>query len=123
MFDIFIKTHFSGGHHLREYPGNCEKPHGHNWKVKVTVRTQELDKLGMGLDFKVLKDQVNEVVDELDHCDLNEHPAFQDRNPSSEHIAQFLFEQLQQKLTTERYSLHTVQVRETDSSGVIYYGA
>ncbi|MCI5147721.1 MAG: 6-carboxytetrahydropterin synthase QueD, partial [Candidatus Electrothrix sp. AR3] len=24
MFDIFIKTHFSGGHHLRDYPGNCE---------------------------------------------------------------------------------------------------
>ena len=71
MFDIFIKTHFSGGHHLREYPGNCEKPHGHNWKVKVTVRVSELDELGMGMDFKVLKQQVNALVDELDHCDLN----------------------------------------------------
>jgi 6-pyruvoyltetrahydropterin/6-carboxytetrahydropterin synthase len=122
MFDIFIKTHFSGGHHLREYPGNCERPHGHNWKVKVTVRAQQLDKLGMGLDFKVLKQQVNAVVDALDHRDLNEHPAFQDRNPSSEHIAQFLFEQLKATLTTERYQLHAVEVRETDSSGVIYYG-
>jgi 6-pyruvoyltetrahydropterin/6-carboxytetrahydropterin synthase len=122
MFDIFIKTHFSGGHHLREYPGNCERPHGHNWKVKVTVRAQQLDKLGMGLDFKVLKQQVNAVVDALDHRDLNEHPAFQDRNPSSEHIAQFLFEQLKATLTTERYHLHSVEVRETDSSGVIYYG-
>jgi 6-pyruvoyltetrahydropterin/6-carboxytetrahydropterin synthase len=122
MFDIFIKTHFSGGHHLREYPGNCERPHGHNWKVKVTVRAQKLDNLGMGLDFKVLKQQVNAVVDALDHRDLNEHPAFQDRNPSSEHIAQFLFEQLKATLTTERYHLHSVEVRETDSSGVIYYG-
>ncbi|MCI5222763.1 MAG: hypothetical protein D3924_08860, partial [Candidatus Electrothrix sp. AR4] len=42
----------SGGHHLRNYPGNCEKPHGHNWKIKVTVRAGELDKLGMGMDFK-----------------------------------------------------------------------
>ena len=123
MFDVFIKTHFSGGHHLRNYPGNCEKPHGHNWKVKVTVRVQELDKLGMGIDFKVLKKEVNSVVDELDHCDLNEHPAFQDHNPSSEHIATFLFEQLTAGLKTERYSLYSVQVRETDSSGVIYYGA
>lgn len=123
MFDIFIKTHFSGGHHLRDYPGNCEKPHGHNWKVKVTVRTTELDKLGMGMDFKILKEQVNEVVNKLDHCDLNEHPAFQDRNPSSEHIAQFLFQQLQKRLSNDRYALQSVQVRETDSSGVIYYGA
>ena len=123
MYDIFIKTHFSGGHHLRDYPGDCEKPHGHNWKIKVTVRVRELDALGMGIDFKVLKKEVNRVVDELDHCDLNEHPAFQDRNPSSEHIAAFLFAQLAEGLQTDRYSLYSVQVRETDSSGVIYYGA
>ena len=122
MYDIFIKTHFSGGHHLRNYPGNCEKPHGHNWKVKVTVRAQELDALGMGIDFKVLKKEVNRVVDELDHCDLNEHPAFQERNPSSEHIAAFLFNQLTELFTTDRYALFSVEVRETDTSGVIYYG-
>ncbi|MCG2745387.1 MAG: 6-carboxytetrahydropterin synthase, partial [Desulfobacteraceae bacterium] len=85
MFDIFIKTHFAGAHHLREYPGNCEQPHGHNWKVQVTVRATELDELGMGIDFKVLKQKVNAVVDELDHRDLNEHPAFVNQNPSSEH--------------------------------------
>ncbi len=122
MFDIFIKTHFSGGHHLRDYPGNCEKPHGHNVKIKVTVRARQLGKLGMGIAFRILKKQANSVVDELDHCDLNEHPAFQDRNPSSEHIARFLFERLEEGLTTDRYKLYAVEVRETDSSGVICYG-
>ncbi len=120
--DIFIKTHFSGGHHLRAYPGNCENPHGHNWKVKVTVRARKLDRLGMGIDFKELKKQVNTLLDELDHRDLNEHPAFQDKNPSSEHIAMFIFESLREPLSSERYGLHAVEVRETDSSGVIYYG-
>ncbi len=123
MIDIFIKTHFSGAHHLRNYPGNCEFPHGHNWKVKVTVRASELDELGMGIDFKVLKTEVNRVVDELDHCDLNEHRAFRDQNPSSEHIAMFLFAELRESLQSDRYVLYAVQVRETDSSGVIYYGA
>jgi 6-pyruvoyltetrahydropterin/6-carboxytetrahydropterin synthase len=123
MFDIFIKTHFSGGHHLRNYPGNCEKPHGHNWNVKVTVRATELDTLGMGIDFKVLKQRVHSIVDELDHCDLNEHPAFQTCNPSSEHIARFLFEHLKEQLTSDRYQLYSVEVQETNSSGVIYYGA
>ena len=122
MLDIFIKTHFSGGHHLRNYPGNCEKPHGHNWKVKVTVRATELDELGMGIDFKSLKIVVNKVVDELDHCDLNEYPAFKDKNPSSEHIAMHIFTELKSKLQTDRYSLYSVTVRETDTSGVIYYG-
>jgi 6-pyruvoyltetrahydropterin/6-carboxytetrahydropterin synthase len=122
MFDIFIKTHFAGAHHLREYPGNCEHPHGHNWKVQVTVRATELDELGMGIDFKVLKKKVNEVVDELDHRDLNEHPAFLNQNPSSEHIAVFLFEQLKTTLHHDRYSLYSVTVRETDNSGLTYYG-
>lgn len=120
--DIFIKTHFSGGHHLRAYPGNCENPHGHNWQVKVTVRAIQLDSLGMGIDFKQLKQKVNAVVDELDHHDLNEHPAFRTINPSSEHIAMFLFRSLQESLRSERYSLHSVEVRETESTGVIYYG-
>ncbi len=122
MIDIFIKTHFSGGHHLRNYPGNCENPHGHNWKVRVTVRARELDSLGMGIDFKILKKEVNRVVDELDHRNLNEHPAFLDQNPSSEHIAMYLFAELKDGLQTDRYELFAVQVRETDSSGVIYYG-
>ncbi len=122
MFDIFIKTHFSGGHHLREYPGNCEKPHGHNWKVEVCVRASGLDKLGMGIDFKVLKSHVKKTIDELDHRDLNEHPAFQNINPSSEHISKFIYEELLKELKSEKCRLYYVKVRETDSSGVIYYG-
>ncbi len=121
--DIFIKTHFSGGHHLRNYPGNCERPHGHNWKVKVTVRATGLDHLGMGIDFKQLKKQVNLVIDDLDHNDLNEHPAFQNQNPSSEHISIYIFNELQKELQSDRYSLHAVEVRETDTSGVIYFGS
>jgi 6-pyruvoyltetrahydropterin/6-carboxytetrahydropterin synthase len=120
--DIFIKTHFCGGHHLRNYPGNCETPHGHNWKVKVTVRADRLDHLGMGIDFKTLKKKVNTLLDQLDHKDLNQLPAFSERNPSSEHIAMYLFDNLKTPLTTDRYRLLSVEVRETDSSGVVYFG-
>ena len=122
MFDIFIKTHFAGAHHLRNYPGDCEHPHGHNWKVEVTVRATELDKLGMGIDFKLLKKEVKMVTDQLDHHDLNELPAFRDRNPSSEHIAMFIFETLQTRLRDDRFHIHSVTVLETDFSGLTYYG-
>ena len=122
MFDIFIETHFAGAHHLREYPGNCEKPHGHNWKVQVTVRASKLDELGMGIDFKILKQKVNAKVDELDHCDLNEHPAFLSQNPSSVNIAIYLFDQLKSSLQHEHYQLYSISIRETESSGLTYYG-
>ena len=122
MFHIFIKSHFSAGHHLRDYPGNCERPHGHNWKVEVTVKADCLDNLGMGLDFKALKNEVNKVLDTLDHHDLNEHADFQSVNPSSENIAVYIFNNLQNILSTDRYGIHSVTVRETDNSGVTYFG-
>jgi 6-pyruvoyltetrahydropterin/6-carboxytetrahydropterin synthase len=122
MFHIFIKTHFSAGHHLRDYPGNCERPHGHNWKVEVTVAAKELDSLGMGIDFRKVKEAVEKVMDTLDHHDLNQHADFQSVNPSSENIAVYIFNNLQQDLTTDRYNVHSVTVCETDNSGVTYFG-
>jgi 6-pyruvoyltetrahydropterin/6-carboxytetrahydropterin synthase len=122
MFNIFIQSHFSAGHHLRDYPGNCERPHGHNWKVEVTVKATKLDELGMGIDFRTLKAAVKEVLDSLDHIDLNEHPDFQSINPSSENIAAYIFRNLQKDLTSDRYGVYSVTVCETDNSGVTYFG-
>lgn len=122
MYDIFIDTHFAGAHHLRDYPGDCEKPHGHNWKVKVTVRATSVDQYGMGIDFTVLKKIVKNAIDKLDHKDLNILPYFKDKNPSSEHIAEFLFEELQEDLSSDRYNLYSVRVLETDTQGLTYYG-
>lgn len=121
MFHVFVKTHFSAGHHLRNYPGNCEKPHGHNWNVEVTVRATELDELGMAIDFRTVKEATNKVLDSLDHCDLNSHPAFQDQNPSSENIAAYVFMALRDLLTNDRYQMHSVTVCETESSGTTYF--
>ncbi len=121
MFDIFIDTHFSAGHHLRNYPGNCEHPHGHNWSVRVTVRASELDHLGMGVDFRTVKDAVNKVLDTLDHRNLNEHPSFLEINPSSENLAVYIFNELKPDLRSDRYKVHSVTVGETPSSGVTYF--
>jgi 6-pyruvoyltetrahydropterin/6-carboxytetrahydropterin synthase len=122
MFHIFVKSHFSAGHHLRNYPGNCERPHGHNWKVEVTVKATGLDSLGMGIDFRTAKEAVNKVLDSLDHHDLNEHADFQAINPSSENIAVYIFNNLQKDLSVDRCSVHSVTVCETDNSGVTYFG-
>ncbi len=122
MYDIFIDTHFAGAHHLRNYNGKCENPHGHNWKVKVTVRVEELDQCDLGIDFTLLKKIVKEVIDQLDHKDLNELPFFQDVNTSSERIAEFIYKEVDSRLDSDRYSLYTVMVKETDTQGLIYYG-
>ncbi len=122
MYDIFIDTHFAGAHHLRNYNGKCEHPHGHNWKVKVTVRVEELDSCDLGIDFTLLKKIVKEVIDQLDHKDLNELPFFAKVNTSSERIAEFIFDEVKIRLTDSRHKLYSVMVKETDTQGLIYYG-
>lgn len=122
MFQIFVETHFSAGHHLRNYPGNCERPHGHNWKVEITVKASKLDELGMGVDFRTLKNSLGRVMDELDHRNLNEHPDFLDKNPSSENIAVLIFNRLKNDIKSDRYHLYSVTVRETENTGVTYFG-
>ena len=122
MYEIFVKTHFSSAHYLRNYPGKCEFLHGHNWEVTVSVAAEELNEIDVGIDFKELKEKVGQIMKELDHINLNEHPAFQECNPSSERLAQYIFQQLKTKLANNSaVKVYRVTVCETPSSGVTYW--
>ena len=84
-----------------------------NWKVRVTVRARELDRLGMGIDFRELKSRVASVLAQLDHQDLNELPAFREMNPSSENIALFLYQALEpllRKTSTPALSINAAKL-------------
>jgi 6-pyruvoyltetrahydropterin/6-carboxytetrahydropterin synthase len=94
LFRIGIKKHFSSAHYLRGYKGKCEDLHGHNWQVEVTVAGADLDELGMVMDFKLLKQHLSAVLEELDHRLLNEHPHFAEHNPSSEELARYICQKL-----------------------------
>ncbi|MEW6220364.1 MAG: 6-carboxytetrahydropterin synthase QueD [Thermodesulfobacteriota bacterium] len=120
MFEIFVTASFAAGHHLRNYPGNCEHPHGHNWEVRVAVLAHSLDDLGMAVDFRTVKAALGQVLADLDHRNLNDHPAFTHRNPSSENLAVHIYQGLLPLLAGERYRLASVTVSETPSSGVTF---
>jgi 6-pyruvoyltetrahydropterin/6-carboxytetrahydropterin synthase len=121
-FEIYVQTHFSAAHHLRGYPGDCARPHGHNWTVDVCVECDKLNEIGIGIDFRDVKVAVKEVLEGLDHVDLNALPAFQERNPSSENIAQYLYQELAKKLNAPGIRLTKLRVSETPSCGVWYWG-
>ncbi len=94
MYEISVKLDFSAAHHLREYCGKCENPHGHNWKVEATVSDKSLDSIGILVDFRVLKKRLRSILEGLDHTDLNNLEHFKKNNPTSENIAKFIFESL-----------------------------
>lgn len=121
VFEIYVETHFSAAHALRGYPGDCARLHGHNWIVRVFVRCRELDDTGIGIDFRVVKEHVREVLRELDHCNMNEIPPFSEQNPSSENIARHLYRELGRRINTETVAVAKIQVSETPNAGAFYW--
>lgn len=97
-YTLTVKADFAAAHRLREYDGNCERLHGHNWLVEASVTSGTLDACGMAVDFRVLKGALREILERLDHAYLNDIPPFTERNPSSEHIARYIFEEMEGRI-------------------------
>jgi 6-pyruvoyltetrahydropterin/6-carboxytetrahydropterin synthase len=121
MYRLMIHTTFAAAHCLENYHGDCENLHGHNWKVEVAVTAKELDKAGLGIDFKILKAETKEFLKSLDHKYLNELEAFRNVSPSSENIARFLYGELSRRFTNDNIKLDMVTVWESDIAGASYY--
>src|SRR5271170_7917916 len=98
MFEVTVEASFSSGHYLRNYQGKCENPHGHNYKVRVTLAGAELDEAGLLLDFKLLKQVMRPVIERIDHQMLNDLEPFITLNPSAENIAKFFYDETNRQL-------------------------
>jgi 6-pyruvoyltetrahydropterin/6-carboxytetrahydropterin synthase len=121
MYEVMIEEEFSAAHALRGYRGKCENMHGHNWKVEVYVRGERLDEVGMLVDFKELKAATRRVMGYLDHQNLNELKPFEtELNPSSEHIAGFIFHEVAEQINDGRVKVYKVRVWETPSTSATY---
>ena len=112
MYEILIKSDFSGAHNLKGYKGKCEELHGHNWKVEVGLSGSTLNSQGMIMDFKELKEMLKSALSDLDHRNLNDLACFKKKNPTSENIAQLIYSRLAN--ATKRKM--RVSVWETDTS-------
>jgi 6-pyruvoyltetrahydropterin/6-carboxytetrahydropterin synthase len=119
MFELTTIVDFEAAHRLADYPGKCSRLHGHNWRVEVTVTGTELDNLGMLIDFRLLKQEVNAVIDTLDHYYLNEIEPFRTLNPTAENIARYIYRELAGRLPA-RVSAAAVKVWESPHSAAVY---
>jgi 6-pyruvoyltetrahydropterin/6-carboxytetrahydropterin synthase len=121
MFEVEITRNFSAAHCLRNYQGNCAKLHGHNWIVKVSAKSGKLDEIGIAVDFRKLKENLDEILTSLDHNNLNDLPLFSDRNPTSENVAEFIFGRMSEKLNSRSVKISKVTVSESPDSSASYY--
>lgn len=119
-YQLKVVTEFASAHTLRGYPGACSRMHGHNWKVELEAIATSLDEVGMGVDFKKMKNAANEVGDEMDHRYLNELKPFTEINPTAENIAAYMYREISKRLNSESITVSAVTLWETDRACVRY---
>ena len=136
---------FETAHALHGYDGKCKNIHGHSYKLFVTVLgTPILDpldpKCGMVMDFGDLKNIVKEeIVDVFDHAtifnkntphlDLGEqliqlghHILLLDYQPTTEMMVIDFAQKISKRLP-ENIQLHSLKLRETESSFAEWYAS
>ena len=94
MFEVTVEQTFAAGHALREYKGKCENVHGHNYRVQVTVEGEQLNRIGLLVDFVELKRVVREIIAYLDHQFINDLEPFTRINPSAENMAKYFYDEV-----------------------------
>ena len=119
MFELTVKTEFAAAHRLREYEGACENLHGHNYKVDVALCGEQLNDLGILIDFKDVKAALAEIIGRLDHVFLNETAPFDAINPTAENIAKHIAEELAARMP-EAVAVKSITVWESDRCGATF---
>ncbi|MEA2174489.1 MAG: 6-pyruvoyltetrahydropterin/6-carboxytetrahydropterin synthase [Blastocatellia bacterium] len=121
QFEVMIERNFSSAHQLRGYKGKCENLHGHNYKIEIYARGSELDNIGLLVDFGELKTAADEVVQYLDHRNINELAPFDEElNPSAENLARYILERVASRVGDERVQVYKVRCFETPTSIATY---
>ncbi len=98
-YEISTETTFSAAHYLRDYPGDCARLHGHNWKVRLIARAEKRKEIGLTFDFRSLKTLLEDVVKGLDHTVLNELEQFKQTNPTAEAIAEWVYHEAKRRIS------------------------
>ena len=120
MYELVVEKTFAGAHNLRNYDGECERLHGHNWRVEVTLKAEKLDDIGMVIDFKIVKKKLEEILSRFDHSYLNELSEFKQENPTTENVSKLIYNNLSEQLPPE-ISVAKVKTWESEKCAAAYY--
>jgi 6-pyruvoyltetrahydropterin/6-carboxytetrahydropterin synthase len=119
MFEVSVEETFAAGHSLRNYRGKCENVHGHNYRVQITMEGEELNQIGLLVDFADVKRSIRDIVARLDHQFINDIPPFDAVNPSAENLARYFYDEVSGGLPPGP-RIREVKIWETDITSATY---
>lgn len=98
MFTVSVETSFWASHQLTLPDGSKEPVHRHNWSVTAQVSSSKLNRIGLVMDFNLLREMVDNIVAQFDNIQLSENAYFKTHNPSAENVAGYIYDQIEPKL-------------------------
>jgi len=119
MYEVRVQAAFSAAHQIQLHDGQLEPLHGHDWEVEAVFRGPALDRIGVLVDFVAAEAALREVVAGLHHTCLNRAALLSGLNPTAEHVAQRVFDQLAIRLGPNA-PLYAVYVREAPGCTAAY---
>ena len=120
-YEISTETSFSAAHYIAGYDGDCARLHGHNWRVRVAIRTAENKPMGFTYDFRRLRALISEIAKQVDHSVLNELPQFDGKNPTAETIAEWFYREISERIKDASIAVTRVEVWESPLNCAIYF--
>jgi len=122
LFTVSVEAHFWASHQLTLPDGSKEPVHRHNWAVSVDVSRDELNSMGLVMDFHQLKTMVDNIVTEFGNMALERIEYFQRNSPSAESVAKYIYEELESKLPKDVKLNHVRVVEEAGCSAKFVKG-
>jgi len=116
--ELYKDFRFEAAHLLPKVPQGhkCARLHGHSYQVRITIEGEVNPETGWIMDFDVIKQAFEPLLEQLDHHYLNEIEGLE--NPTSENLAIWIWNKLKPQLPL----LSCITIKETCTSGCIYRG-
>ena len=134
MYSVTVRDHFMIAHSFRgEIFGPAQNLHGATYVVDVEFRRVELDNDGLVVDIGAASQALRVVLAELNYRNLDEDPAFEGRNTTTEFLARLIFERIAAEieagalgdgahgLTALRVTLHESHVASASYDGALQH--
>ena len=96
--------------------------HGHNYDLYITIKGPTDSDSGFIINLKDLNEVVKEkVISKLDHSLIQDNPWFSNRQPSTENLVVYIWEQIVNRIKLPA-KLYCIKLRETGTIFTEYYG-
>lgn len=107
MYSVNVRDHFMIAHSFQgPVFGPAQRLHGATYIVDLEMRRAELDPDGIVVDIGLATQVLRDVLAALNFRNLDEEPAFQGRNTTTEFMARVIFDRVAARIRAGELGPH-----------------